>query len=74
MPVHLNANHHDPHPQLRKVRPEIEVLFTSGYNANTSVHDRGLHSNVVFLQKPFFSSVLANKVREALDGFGGCEK
>ena len=49
-------------------RPNIKVLFTSGYADNAIVHhgvlDRGTH----FLQKPFSLKTLSYKVREVLDG------
>jgi PAS domain S-box-containing protein len=53
---------------LRISRPNIKVLFTSGYADNAIVHhgvlDRGTH----FLQKPFSLKTLSRKVREVLDG------
>jgi len=53
---------------LRISRPNIKVLFTSGYADNAIVHhgvlDRGTH----FLQKPFSLKTLSHKVREVLDG------
>jgi CheY-like chemotaxis protein len=45
-------------------RPELRVLFISGY-ANVPSFDAG-NPNVSFLSKPFRASVLAAKVREVL--------
>jgi PAS domain S-box-containing protein len=56
--------------QMISVRPDIKVLFMSGYNEDEMVN-RGLRwSNLV--QKPFTEEDLARKVREALDGRAGC--
>jgi two-component system cell cycle sensor histidine kinase/response regulator CckA len=45
---------------LRKSRPELKVLFMSGYAEDS----KGLR----IIRKPFSPAVLARKVREALDG------
>jgi PAS domain S-box-containing protein len=48
-------------------RPEIQVLFVSGYASREAI-DRGVSShNASFLQKPFRPDTLAQKVRERLD-------
>jgi PAS domain S-box-containing protein len=53
--------------QLRKVRPDIAVLFISGYTHDAIAHDGVLEQNVNFLQKPFTMTKLAAKVRRMLD-------
>jgi two-component system cell cycle sensor histidine kinase/response regulator CckA len=51
---------------LRPLRPEMRVLFMSGY-ANNAVGDHGiLHRSVAFLQKPFTHDELVQKVQEVL--------
>jgi len=47
-------------------RPDMKCLYLSGYTADV-IADRGvLDEDVHFLQKPFTTESLANKVREAL--------
>lgn len=45
-------------------RPEIKVVYMSGYTGFT--HPGLLDSNVVLLQKPFTREALLHKVREGL--------
>jgi PAS domain S-box-containing protein len=53
--------------QLVARRPEIKVLYMSGYTNNAILHHGVLDADTFFLQKPFTPMVLANKVREVLD-------
>ncbi len=52
---------------VRKLRPEVAVLFISGYADDALIQEGVRKSEVSFLQKPFSPSVLAHKVREVLD-------
>jgi two-component system, cell cycle sensor histidine kinase and response regulator CckA len=53
------------------LRPELKVLYMSGYT-DESIMKRGtLRGDEPFLQKPFTPNALAQKVREALDGPAG---
>lgn len=53
--------------QLKAVRPNMKVLYMSGYTDNVIVHHGVLKANILFLQKPFTPDSLTSKVREAID-------
>jgi two-component system, cell cycle sensor histidine kinase and response regulator CckA len=53
--------------QLKNLRPDVKVLFTSGYTDDAIVHHGVLEPGTHFLQKPFSPKTLTHKVREALD-------
>ena len=53
--------------RLALVRPEMGVLYMSGYPDNTIVQHGVLEPGTAFLQKPFTISALELKVREILD-------
>ena len=52
--------------RLRPLRPEMEVVFMSGYMENETVHPHALKAGANFLAKPFSPDALATKVREVL--------
>ena len=54
--------------QLRRSRPDLKVLFVSGYTDTAIVHHGILEPGTLFLQKPFTPEQLSNKVREVLEG------
>ena len=51
--------------QLRSMRPEVEVLFVSGYSAHDVDHLR-LPEGAAFLQKPFRPETLVEKAQGIL--------
>ncbi|NNU82037.1 PAS domain S-box protein [Halovulum dunhuangense] len=51
----------------RGLRPDIRILFTSGYTESSFVHDGRLDPNIILLSKPYRREDLASKVREALE-------
>jgi two-component system, cell cycle sensor histidine kinase and response regulator CckA len=53
--------------RLKLLRPEMNVLFISGYSDNAIAHQGILKPDTAFLEKPFEPHVLAAKVREILD-------
>ncbi len=53
--------------QLAPQRPEMKVLYMSGYPDNSIVQHGVLEPGTEFLQKPFTLNTLEAKVREILD-------
>jgi len=53
--------------QLRQEKPELKVVYCSGYTADIPGVDFSRAKDVSFLQKPFRPRVLARVVRDCLD-------
>ena len=53
--------------RLTRERPDLQVLFVSGYPDASPDSARLLEPGVPFLQKPFTADTLARKVRDVLD-------
>jgi two-component system cell cycle sensor histidine kinase/response regulator CckA len=53
--------------RLRTVRPQIKVLFMSGYPDHPGLEGEDVGSQATLLQKPFSLDTLAHKVRTLLD-------
>jgi two-component system, cell cycle sensor histidine kinase and response regulator CckA len=53
--------------RVRAIRPEIRVLFMSGYTDQAVVHHGILETDAVLLQKPFTVAALAAKLRDILN-------
>jgi nitrogen-specific signal transduction histidine kinase len=53
--------------RLAELRPDLRVLYTSGYTDEAIVHHGMLEPGLNYLQKPFTPAALAGKVREVLD-------
>ena len=53
--------------KLAPLRPEMRVLYASGYTDDAMLHHGILHTGVAFIQKPFTLDALLRKVREVLD-------
>ncbi len=58
--------------QVGALRPDVKVLFMSGYTDDALIRSHGFDKTFAFLQKPFSSVTLASKIREVLetDGYG----
>jgi signal transduction histidine kinase/ActR/RegA family two-component response regulator len=48
-------------------RPDLRVLYTTGYTRNAVVHNGAVDAGTPFISKPFTVDQLAAKIREALD-------
>jgi CheY-like chemotaxis protein len=53
--------------EARRRKPELKVLYMSGYTANAIIHHGVLDKGVHLLPKPFRKVELARKVRQVLD-------
>ena len=54
----------------RAVRPDLRILYTSGYTQKAVVHDGVIDVGVALLSKPYTIRDMARKVRDVLDGGG----
>jgi CheY-like chemotaxis protein len=50
-----------------RLRPDLRILFTTGYARNALVHHRRLDPGIDLISKPFTTAALAVKIRELLD-------
>jgi two-component system, cell cycle sensor histidine kinase and response regulator CckA len=57
--------------RVRMGRPELPVLFMSGYNEEAVLRDGVLVAGTAFLEKPFSPSVLLHRIREILNESAG---
>lgn len=53
--------------RVHELRPDVRVLFTTGYTRNAVVHNGVLDGDVAFIAKPFTIAALGTRVREVLD-------
>ena len=53
--------------QARKLRPDLRILFTTGYARNAIVHHGRLDPGVELITKPFAYADLAARIRDMLD-------
>jgi two-component system cell cycle sensor histidine kinase/response regulator CckA len=53
--------------RLADLRPEMKVLFMSGYTDDTIMRHGVVESDITFLQKPFAPATLMSKMREVLE-------
>ncbi|MDT9599931.1 CHASE3 domain-containing protein [Sphingosinicella rhizophila] len=54
--------------RAQEARPDLKILYTTGYTRNAVVHNGIVDYGVAFLAKPFSIDALARKVRDILDG------
>lgn len=60
--------------RIKSIRPEIKVLYMSGYTDNVIVHHGILEEGINYIQKPFTVEDLARKVWEVLNRPDSCIK
>jgi two-component system, cell cycle sensor histidine kinase and response regulator CckA len=73
-PIHLlvtdvvmpGMNGHVLAETLRKERPDLKVLYMSGYTDDVLTQGGSLHADTLLLEKPFTAGTLLRRVREAL--------
>ena len=53
--------------EARRRRPQLKVLFTTGYARNAIVHEGRLDAGLDLITKPFSQAALADKLREIID-------
>jgi len=53
--------------QAKNRRPDLVVLFTTGYSRNAIVHQGRLDPGVAMIQKPITQESLAARIRDLLD-------
>jgi FixJ family two-component response regulator len=53
--------------RLKEIRPDVRVLFMSGYSVYSNGDPEGEFPDVPVLQKPFSSISLVEMVRKAID-------
>lgn len=59
--------------RLRSQKPDLRVVFMSGYNAEMMSQGFSVPSGTAFLQKPFTPAVLTNTIRSVLDAKDGTD-
>jgi two-component system NtrC family sensor kinase len=57
--------------EVKKIRPDLPVLYATGYTRNAIIHHGRLDTDVDLLTKPFTTEALAGKVRQVIDGKSG---
>jgi two-component system NtrC family sensor kinase len=57
--------------EVRKLRPDLPVLYATGYTRNAIIHHGRLDTDVDLLTKPFTTEALARKVRQVIEGKAG---
>ena len=61
------ASGHELYGEMKKLRPDVTILLSSGYNRGFLEESLSTGADVNFIQKPYSMEELAKKVRELLD-------
>jgi two-component system, cell cycle sensor histidine kinase and response regulator CckA len=57
--------------RLKELRPDIGVMYMSGYTGDTLLEQGVSDNDIAFLQKPFSTEALARKVKQAISRQSG---
>jgi two-component system cell cycle sensor histidine kinase/response regulator CckA len=57
----------DAYSQMCAIKPDLRVIFTTGYTAESASLNRKIEQGAVFLQKPYSPQTLARAIRSTLD-------
>jgi PAS domain S-box-containing protein len=60
--------------RLRQFKPEMEVLFTSGYTESVIVHNAVVDERLNFIGKPYSMQGIARKIREVIEARKGRDR
>ena len=60
------ASGRDMAEEAKRRRPDLKIVFTTGYTQNAIVHNGVLDADVLFLGKPFTVAALGRKIEQAL--------
>ena len=58
----------DAYSQMCTIKPDLRVIFTTGYTAESASLNHKIEEGAVFLQKPYSPQTLARAIRSTLDG------
>jgi two-component system, cell cycle sensor histidine kinase and response regulator CckA len=58
----------DAYSQMCAIKPDLRVIFTTGYTAESASLNDKIEEGAVFLQKPYSAQTLARAIRSTLDG------
>jgi len=53
--------------RIQKIRPSIKVIYSSGYDKNTSIPNISLSNEIIMLAKPYSVEKLSQAIRSQLD-------
>lgn len=62
-----NQNGKQVYDEIMKIRPDVKVLFTSGYTSDVITSRGLLEQGMHFIAKPLSLMGLSQKIREVLD-------
>jgi PAS domain S-box-containing protein len=54
--------------KLRKIRPDLKVIYMSGYTENSIVHQGVLDTESILIQKPISIATMLETIRKVLEG------